>query len=92
MLVAEGSRSQDTKPALARRLAALLALAGLVGALLAVSFGVIRGDAWRVPVVLVGAACVVVGLWYALSRNVGQPVGRGRQCPLPAWWRSSSSF
>ena len=90
--MAEGSRSQDTKPALARRLAALLALAGLVGALLAVSFGVIRGDAWRVPVVLVGAACVVVGLWYALSRNVGQPVGRGRQCPLPAWWRSSSSF
>ena len=67
--MAEGSRSQDTKPALARRLAALLALAGLVGALLAVSFGVIRGDAWRVPVVLVGAACVVVGLWYALSRR-----------------------
>ncbi len=67
--MAEGSRSQDTKPALARRLAALVPLAGLGGARHAVSFGVIRGDAWRVPVVLVGAACVVVGLWYALSRR-----------------------
>jgi diacylglycerol kinase family enzyme len=52
-----------------RRLAALLALAGLIGALVAVSFAIVRGDAWRLPLVLLGAAAAVVGLWYALSRR-----------------------
>jgi diacylglycerol kinase family enzyme len=54
-------------PALRRRLAALTAIAGLVGALLAVGFAVINGDAWRLPVVLVAAAAAVVGLWYLVS-------------------------
>jgi diacylglycerol kinase family enzyme len=52
-----------------RRIAALLSIGCLLGALVAVSFAVIRGDAWRLPVVLVAVACAVVGLWYALSRR-----------------------
>jgi diacylglycerol kinase family enzyme len=52
-----------------RRLAALLAIAGLVGALVAVSFAVIRGDAWRIPLVVVAVAAAVVGLWYFLTRR-----------------------
>ena len=57
------------KPALTRRLAALLALACLVGALVAVGFAIIRGDAWRLPLVLVAVVAAVVGLWYTLSRR-----------------------
>ena len=52
-----------------RRLSALLALAGLIAALVAVSFAIVRGDAWRLPLVLLGAAAAIVGLWYALSRR-----------------------
>ncbi len=33
------------------------------------SFAIIRGDAWRLPLVLVAVAVAVVGLWYALSRR-----------------------
>jgi diacylglycerol kinase family enzyme len=62
-------RSQRIKPAVGRRLSALAALAGLLGALAAVSFAIIRGDAWRVPLVLVGLVVAVVGLWCALSRR-----------------------
>ena len=65
----KGPQSIRDKPAVGRRLAALLAIAGLVGALVAVSFAVIRGDAWRLPLVLVAVAAAVVGLWYALSRR-----------------------
>ena len=65
----KGARSNGAKPAVGRRLAALLAIAGLVGALVAVGFAVIRGDAWRLPLVLVAVAAAVVGLWYALSRR-----------------------
>ena len=65
----KGPRSIGDKPAIGRRLAALLAIAGLVGALVAVGFAVIRGDAWRLPLVLVAVAAAVVGLWYALSRR-----------------------
>ena len=57
------------RPALLRRLAALIAITGLVGALVAAGVAVIRGDAWRVPLVIVAAAVAVVGLWYALSRR-----------------------
>ena len=57
------------KPALTRRLAALLAMACLVGALVAVGFAIVRGDAWRLPLVLVAVMGAVVGLWYALSRR-----------------------
>jgi diacylglycerol kinase family enzyme len=57
------------KPALTRRLAALLAMACLAGALVAVGFAIIRGDAWRLPLVLVAVVAAVVGLWYALSRR-----------------------
>jgi diacylglycerol kinase family enzyme len=60
---------EKTKPSLAKRLAAVAALAALVGALVAVSFAVIKGDAWRLPVVLVAAAVAVVGLWYLVSRR-----------------------
>ena len=60
---------EDARPALGRRLAALLAIAGLIGALVAVGFAVIRGDAWRVPLVLVAVAAAVVGLWYVVSRR-----------------------
>ena len=59
----------DARPAIGRRVAALLAIAGLIGALAAISFAVIRGDAWRVPLVLVGVAAAVVGLWYLVSRR-----------------------
>ncbi len=65
----KGARSNGAKPAVGRRLAALLAIAGLAGALVAVGFAVIRGDAWRLPLVLVAVAAAVVGLWYALSRR-----------------------
>jgi len=61
--------SKGASPALGRRLAALLAIVCLVGALVAVSFAIIRGDVWRLPVVLVAVAVAVVGLWYALSRR-----------------------
>ena len=66
----------DPKPAVGRRFAALVAIAGLVGALVAVGFAVIRGDAWRLPLVLVAVAAAVVGLWYALSRR-GAPSWAG---------------
>jgi diacylglycerol kinase family enzyme len=59
----------DARPAMGRRVAALLAIAGLIGALVAIGFAVIRGDAWRVPLVLVGVAAAVVGLWYLVSRR-----------------------
>src|SRR5579871_5123995 len=48
-----GLQMEDARPALGRRLAALVAIAGLISALVAVGFAVIRGDAWRVPLVLV---------------------------------------
>ena len=48
----------------------------LLGALVAVGFAVIRGDAWRLPLVLVAVAAAVVGLWYALSRR-GAPSWMG---------------
>ncbi len=57
------------RPSWQRRLAALLALVGLVGALLAVGFAVVRGDAWRLPLVLLATAVAVVGLWFGLSRR-----------------------
>jgi diacylglycerol kinase family enzyme len=53
----------------------LLALAGLIAALAAVSFAIVRGDAWRLPMVLLGAAAAIVGLWYALSRRGAASVG-----------------
>ena len=40
-----------------------------MGALVAVGFAIIRGDAWRLPLVLVAVMGAVVGLWYALSRR-----------------------
>jgi diacylglycerol kinase family enzyme len=69
LLVHKGPPSIRDKPAVGRRLAAVLAIAALVGALVAVGFAVLRGDAWRVPLVLVAVAAAVVGLWYALSRR-----------------------
>jgi diacylglycerol kinase family enzyme len=59
----------EAKPSLGRRLSALLAIVGLAGALISIGFGIIRGDAWRLPVVLVAAAAAVVGLWYLVSRR-----------------------
>src|SRR5689334_2187824 len=59
----------DRKPSLGRRVAAMLALGGLLAALIAVGFAVIKGDAWRVPLVLVGVSAAVVGLWYMVSRR-----------------------
>ena len=61
--------SNGASPALGRRLAALLAIVCLVGALVAISFAIIKGDVWRLPVVLVAVAAAVVGLWYAVSRR-----------------------
>jgi diacylglycerol kinase family enzyme len=66
----EAERPRDAgKPELSRRIAALLAIAGLIGALVAVGFAVIHGDAWRLPLVLVSVAAAVVGLWYFLTRR-----------------------
>jgi diacylglycerol kinase family enzyme len=57
-------------------LAAVLALAALAGALVAVGFAVIKGDAWRLPVALVAVAGAVVGLWYTVSwRGLVRTVG-----------------
>jgi diacylglycerol kinase family enzyme len=57
------------RPGASRRIAAITALLGLAGALVAVGFAVTWGDAWRLPVVLVAAAVAVLGLWYAVSRR-----------------------
>ena len=87
----KGAGSKDDKPAVGRRLAALVAIAGLVGALLAVGFAVIRGDAWRVPLVLVA----VRPRWWAFGmrcRDAVRPAGWGRRWPAPASWPSSWSF
>ncbi len=54
-------------PAYGRRLAALLAIGLLVAALVAVGFAIIKGDTWRLPIVLVAVAATVVGMWYGLS-------------------------
>jgi diacylglycerol kinase family enzyme len=59
------------RPAFRRRVAAVVSLACLAGALVAIGFAVIRGDAWRLPVVLAAAAAAVVGLWYLVSRRGG---------------------
>jgi diacylglycerol kinase family enzyme len=59
----------DAKPPIGRRVAAVAALACLLGALVAVGFAIIRGDAWRLPVVLIAAVIAVLGLWFALSRR-----------------------
>jgi diacylglycerol kinase family enzyme len=66
----------DARPAPGRRFAALAALVGLVAALLSVGFAIIRGDAWRLPVVLVAVGAGVVGLWYLVSRR-GAPSAIG---------------
>ena len=60
---------EDTRPALGRRIAALLAIAGLIGAILAVAFAVINTEAWRIALALVVVAAAVVGLWYLVSRR-----------------------
>ncbi len=60
---------KGAKPAPGRRLAALLSLVSLVGALFALGFAIIAGDVWRLPVVLVADAAAIVGLWYALCRR-----------------------
>jgi diacylglycerol kinase family enzyme len=59
----------EARPSPGRRLAAVLAIAGLVAALVIVGFAIIRGDAWRLPLVLVAAAVAVIGLWYLVSRR-----------------------
>jgi diacylglycerol kinase family enzyme len=60
---------EGVKPAPGRRVAAVLAIACLLGALVAAGFAIIVGDAWRLPLVLVSDAAAVVGLWYAVSRR-----------------------
>jgi len=62
-------RVRSGKPAFRLRLAALVSLGSLVGALIALGFAIIAGDAWRLPIVLLADAAAVVGLWYALSRR-----------------------
>jgi diacylglycerol kinase family enzyme len=61
--------SQAVTVALGRRLAAVAAIVCLLGALLTVSLAVIRGDAWRLPVVILATAAGVMGLWYLASRR-----------------------
>jgi diacylglycerol kinase family enzyme len=56
------------KLGLGRRAAALVALGGLAGALLALGLAVVR-NAWRVPIVLLAVAATVMGLWYLLVRR-----------------------
>jgi diacylglycerol kinase family enzyme len=69
-------QTDDARPGLGQRLAALLALVSLFGALIAVGFAVVRGDAWRVPLVLVAVVAAVVGSWYLVSRRgLGSLVG-----------------
>jgi diacylglycerol kinase family enzyme len=69
-------QTEDPRPAVGRRVAAFLALVSLFGALVVVGFAVVRGDAWRVPLVLVAVVAAVVGLWYLVSRRgLGSLVG-----------------
>ncbi len=65
----ERASTPDGRPPLTRRVAALAAIAGLAGAMVSVGFAVIRGDAWRLPVVLLSVMAMVIGLWYLLSRR-----------------------
>jgi diacylglycerol kinase family enzyme len=66
----------ETRPGGWRRLAAVVAIAALAGALLAIGFALIRGDAWRLPLALVAVAAAVAGLWYAVSwRGLVSAVG-----------------
>jgi diacylglycerol kinase family enzyme len=60
---------EGSRPALRRRVAALLAIASLIGAVLAVAFAVIATEAWRILLALVVAAVAVIGLWYLVSRR-----------------------
>jgi diacylglycerol kinase family enzyme len=57
------------RPAVGRRVAAILALMALAGALLAVAFALVRGEPWRVLSAIVATGVAVVGLWYAVSRR-----------------------
>ena len=63
-----GKTPNGAKLGLGRRASALIAIAGLVGALLAVGLSVVR-NAWRVPIVVIAVAATVVGLWYLLVRR-----------------------
>ena len=68
-LVQKGHERPLARPSLGQRLAALLAIAALGGALVAVGFAIVKGDLWRLPVVLVAVVVTVVGLWYLVSRR-----------------------
>ena len=57
------------RPGALRRIAAVLAILGLVGALAAVFSLFVRGDAWRLLVAILSIAVAVVGLWYAVTRR-----------------------
>jgi diacylglycerol kinase family enzyme len=60
---------EGTRPAPGRRIAALLAIASLIGAVLAIVLAVVVSEAWRIAVVLLVGAAAVVGLWYLVSRR-----------------------
>jgi diacylglycerol kinase family enzyme len=57
------------RPTALRRIAAVLAILGLVGALAAVFSLFVRGEAWRLLVAILSIAVAVVGLWYAVTRR-----------------------
>jgi diacylglycerol kinase family enzyme len=65
----------SARPALARRLAAVLALLSAAGALVAI-VALLASDVWRLIVVLIAAAVAVAGLWYVVTRRqAGRVVG-----------------
>ncbi len=62
------------RPAALRRIAAVVAILGLVSAVAAVFTLFVRGDAWRLLVAVVAVAVAVVGLWFAVTRRAAPRV------------------
>src|SRR5262249_55109356 len=65
----KGRPVRGPEASLGRRIAALVAILSLAGALGSVGFAVATGDLWRLPVVLIVEAVAVVGLWHGLTRR-----------------------
>jgi diacylglycerol kinase family enzyme len=59
----------EERPAALRRIAAVVAILGLAGALATVFSLFVRGDAWRILVAILSIVLGVVGLWFALTRR-----------------------
>jgi diacylglycerol kinase family enzyme len=57
------------RPAALRRIAAMVAILGLAGSLVAAVFVFVGGGGWRILVAIASIAVAVGGLWYAVTRR-----------------------